>query len=1263
MKNTDIAIIGLSGRLPGISDLSELNDIFVNKVDCVVPFKDERRDLLKLDKDIKYFDAAYIDGVQYFDYNFFNISRQEAKNMDPQQKMILELAYSAIEDGGYSPDDLRGTNTSVMIGVHNSHMYDDHITDNTGIAFLGSFLDALAGRISYTLDLEGEAAVVETACSSSLYAIYDSCVKLNAGEADMALAGGITLEFRARPWNYAQIDNLQLISPSARCNTFDECADGINLGEGAGVLFLKRYDDAVRDKDPIYAVIKSAAANQDGGRSNSLTAPSSKAQADVIRKAIKKSGINAEEIGYIEAHGTGTKIGDPIEIQGLTEAFSSFTDKKQFCPIGSLKSNFSHLGSAAGVVSVIKGITSFENNKKYPLCRLNKVNPLIDFRNSPVYPITETESWITDKNRYIGISAFGASGTNVHVILGDHKEQYYGKKTEPEYLITVSGDREEAVGEYCANLLDDVGRFPLGDIAYTLNKGRKDFKFRTSFCVKNDEEMREKLKGDIKVSEAEEHKVIFLFSGNCTFSNEDVEYLSSVYPDFKKTYEQIIDKAGNTDENIRNFAVYSGIYNAIVSMGIAPYKIVSAGIGKFAGDYVSGKLELEKALEAVRKNNDAEVNYDAFKKFMADISVKSKYPVAVLEMGCEGVLAECIENENEFSDIRVIYALDSEKGSIYKAFSELYCIGVNIDWDKFYKATEYARVHISTYPFAKTYSWPDIKEKKRAAEEEKKTAAAMSRDEVAGILREVWAEELDIEGFDDDDDLFDLGANSIEAMDVADAVEERTNIHIEFSDMYKYTSVSSLADHIVSIMNSQPSEADVEPTENRAHTQSTEMTSYNQQRMLFLADQTSDAAVYNMSMLHKVNGEFDPEVFRKCLDAIVKRHDILHTIYRKQGDKYFQVVLEDYTFSNEYLELDETNDDNVLSYIRNYDLNVDLYSEIPIKSLIVKSKSGTYYWAVNLHHIAGDGYSYGVFASEVLKYYDEFMKNGTYVPQPLKTQYSDYIIHEEEFLRSKQADIQREFWKNELEGISGILKFPADKQRPDIVTYNGDYYEFEIGKDLFAKADIFAKSNNITLFMLIESAYALTLAKYTGSNDICVGIPFANRNSAEFKELIGFFVNTLIIRNKFNDDMTVRELLNEVRSRFLNIYINSEIPFEEIVNVTKFKRDRAYLPLIQFMLAYQNFGTGDIRNDAFSLEVSELPSYTSKFEMTATLIEQEDNIIGTVEYNSDLYYKKTIETFISNYISMLEQIIGSPDACIGSLGFSSPDVQTDDYDF
>lgn len=1262
MKNTDIAIIGLSGRLPGISDLSELNDIFVNKVDCVVPFKDERRDLLKLDKNIKYFDAAYIDGVQYFDYNFFNISRQEAKNMDPQQKMILELAYSAIEDGGYSPDELRGTNTSVIIGVHNSHMYDDHITDNTGIAFLGSFLDALAGRISYTLDLEGEASVVETACSSSLYAIYDSCVKLKAGEADMALAGGITLEFRARPWNYAQIDNLQLISPSARCNTFDECADGINLGEGAGVLFLKRYEDAVRDKDPIYAVIKSAAANQDGGRSNSLTAPSSKAQADVIRKAIKKSGINAEDIGYIEAHGTGTKIGDPIEIQGLTEAFSSFTDKKQFCPIGSLKSNFSHLGSAAGVVSVIKSITSFENNKKYPLCRLNKVNPLIDFKNSPVYPITETEDWLTDKDRYIGISAFGASGTNVHVILGDHKEHYYGKKTEPEYLVTISGDREEAVGEYCTKLLNDVGRFPLGDIAYTLNKGRKDFKFRTSFCVKNDEEMGEKLNGDVKVTEAEEHKVIFLFSGDCTFSNEDAEYLSSVYPEFKKTYGQIIDKAGNTDENVRDFAVYSGIYNTVVSMGITPLKIVSAGAGKYAGDYVSEKLELEKALEAVRKGDYTAVNYDGFKKFMADISVKSKYPVAVLEMGYEGGLANCIENDNELNSIKVINALDSEKRAIYKALSKLYNIGVNIDWDKFYSDTEYARVHISTYPFAKTYSWPDIKEKKKAAEEIKH-AAVMSRDEVVGILRQIWAEELDIEEFDDEDDLFDLGANSLEAMDAADAVEERTNIHLEFSDMYKYTSVSALSDHIISLMNTQPSEEDIADSNNKSQTQSAEMTSYNQQRMLFLADQTSDSAIYNMSMLHKVSGEFDPEVFRLSLDAIVKRHDVLHTIYRKQGDKYFQVVLQDYTFSNEYLELDETNEDAVLSYISNYDLNVDLYSEIPIKSLIVKSKNSTYYWAVNLHHIAGDGYSYGVFASEVLKYYEEFMKDKNYVPQPLKTQYSDYIIHEEDFLRSKKADKQREFWKKELEGINGILKFPADKQRPDIVTYNGDYYEFEIGKEIFAKADNFAKSNNITLFMLIESAFALTLAKYTGSDDICIGIPFANRNSAEFKELIGFFVNTVIIRNKFNDDMTVRELLNEVRNRFLNIYTNSELPFEEIVNVTKFKRDRSYLPLIQFMLAYQNFGTGNIKNDAFSLEVSELPSYTSKFEMTATLIEQDDNIIGTVEYNSDLYYKKTIETFISNYISMLEQIIVSPDASIGSLGFSSSDIQTEDYDF
>ncbi|MBR6393392.1 MAG: hypothetical protein IKS13_01065 [Ruminococcus sp.] len=698
-------------------------------------------------------------------------------------------------------------------------------------------------------------------------------------------------------------------------------------------------------------------------------------------------------------------------------------------------------------------------------------------------------------------------------------------------------------------------------------------------------------------------------------------------------------------------------------MGITPYKIVSAGAGKYAGDYVSGKIELDKALEAVRKSNDATVDFEAFKKFMADITVKSKYPVAVLEIGCKGCLADCIENEDDLSGIKVIYALNSEKNSIYRALSELYSMGVNIDWERFYKNTEYARVHISTYPFAKTYSWPDIKEKVKSAEEDVKTAAVMTRDEVIEILRDIWSEELDIEEFSNDDDLFDIGANSLEAMDVADAVEERTNIHLEFSDMYKYTSVSSLADYIVSLMNSQSPDEGDETSKKNSLTQSTEMTSYNQQQMLFLADQTSNAAIYNMSMLHKVSGEFDPEVFRMSLDAIVKRHDVLHTIYKKQGDNYSQIVLEDYTFSNEYLELNDMDEDKVLSYISNYDLNVDLYSEIPIKSLIVKSKNGTYYWAVNLHHIAGDGYSYGVFAAEVLKYYEEFMKNRDYVPQPLKTQYSDYIIHEEEFLRSKQADKQREFWKKELDGINGILKFPIDKQRPDIVTYNGDYYEFEIGKEIFAKANTFAKSNNITLFMLIESAFALTLSKYTGSDDICIGIPFANRNSAEFKELIGFFVNTVIIRNKFNDEMTVKELLNEVRSRFVNIYTNSELPFEEIVNVTKFKRDRSYLPLIQFMLAYQNFGTGNIKNDAFSLEVSELPSYSSKFEMTATLIEQDDNIIGTVEYNSDLYYKKTIETFISNYISMLEQIIESPDAGIGTLGFSSPDIQTEDYDF
>ena len=386
MKDTmKIAVIGASVRFPYAEELRDLDRIYSNKMDCIHDITPKRIRLNGLDENTAYTQFGYLENLDEFDYGFFNISRTEAICIDPQQRICLELACKAIESAGYCLSSMAGTNTAVFVGGGKS-TYDKLYDDDTGFAATGEMADAMAGRISYMLDLHGEAMVCSTACSSSMYATYDACTKLLAGSCDAALVGGVLLYFDVMKQSDVTEDagTIGLAAPDGRCKTFDDRADGINLCEGAGFVFLKRYEDAKADGDNILAVITAAGSNQDGGRSNSFTAPSITAQTEIFTRVWERWGIDPMTIGYYEAHGTGTKIGDPIEIASITEAYKGYTDKKQFCPIGSLKTNYAHPGSAAGVASVLKGILSIQGKKKYPLRDLQKPNHMIDFENSPV---------------------------------------------------------------------------------------------------------------------------------------------------------------------------------------------------------------------------------------------------------------------------------------------------------------------------------------------------------------------------------------------------------------------------------------------------------------------------------------------------------------------------------------------------------------------------------------------------------------------------------------------------------------------------------------------------------------------------------------------------------------------------------------------------------------------------------------------------------------------------------------------------------------
>ncbi|MBE6049022.1 MAG: hypothetical protein E7213_11610 [Clostridium sp.] len=470
-----------------------------------------------------------------FDYNFFNLTPKEASLMDPRQRLFLEVAWQAIEDAGYSADELKGKQVGVYVGL--SDFFDDKYldivskmdSDSVDTAISGNFSAILPSRLSYVLDLKGPCMAVDTACSSSLTALHLACKAIKNKECEMGIVGGVRihlLPLKHRP-------GIGIESSDGITRTFDDKADGTGIGEGAAVLILKSLNAAKRDHDNIYAVIKGSAVNQDGN-SIGITAPNSDSQADVIERACLDAGIPMDTISYIEGHGTGTSLGDPIEIDGLEKAFKRHTLKKQFCAIGSVKSNLGHMYDLSGVISVIKSVLCLKNKEILPTINFDRPNSKIDFVNSPVYVNTELKQWNVDSvKRRCGISSFGLSGTNVHVILEEAPEKEKTENDSEKYIFTLSAKSKRSLKllmKKYSEFLDNTTS-TLKDICYTASVGRKHHNLRKAFLVSSIDELKMYINQVLELDNINNENI---FSGEAKSQN-----LSSQCNEIiKKVYEE-----------------------------------------------------------------------------------------------------------------------------------------------------------------------------------------------------------------------------------------------------------------------------------------------------------------------------------------------------------------------------------------------------------------------------------------------------------------------------------------------------------------------------------------------------------------------------------------------------------------------------------------------------------------------------------------------------------------------------------------------------
>lgn len=678
--NEDIAVIGYGCRFPGgANDPGKFWDILVNGVDTVTEIDKSRFDFEKYYSDdtdevgkMNTNAGAFLNvPVDEFDNRHFEISPLEASAMDPQQRLLLEVSWEAMENAGLNIKKLQGSDTGIFVGVNSSdyfraHMYSGDTKKINSYSVTGITFGAACGRLSYFYDFKGPAVTFDTACSSSLVALKAAMESLKKNECSIALLGGVNLLLS--PESFIGLSKIHGLSKDGRCRAFDESADGFGRGEGCGVIVLKKMSRARADGDVISAVIKGVFVGQDG-RTNGIAAPNGSAQKNVIKRAMEQACISADDIDYVETHGTGTPLGDSIEAQVLGDIFK---DKKNPLLIGAVKTNVAHLEAASGMAGLIKIILSLEHNQIPPSIHLNNKNPNINWSHIEV--VTKPVAWKRgEKVRRAGISSFGFTGTLAHAII----EEAPLDKLEEEvhelsyHLMTLSAKSKEALKNTINNMKDYLRKSgnSINDICYSSNVYKSHMDYRLAVSGKSREDILSKLEDDENLQENfscnafKMNNIVFLFTGQGSiYRNIGKEYYESS-PVFKKALDicdqkfreilniSILDAVYGEDDNVLQKAVYSqpvifSIEYALTriwdSLGIKAMSVVGHSIGEYAAACYAGVLNLDDAIKMIAYRGQImdSVNIDG--KMAGVLTSAETVRKAIRESGCQNVFIAAV---------------------------------------------------------------------------------------------------------------------------------------------------------------------------------------------------------------------------------------------------------------------------------------------------------------------------------------------------------------------------------------------------------------------------------------------------------------------------------------------------------------------------------------------------------------------------------------------------------------------------------------------
>ncbi|WP_433526856.1 condensation domain-containing protein [Nocardia pseudovaccinii] len=1250
-SNDDIAIVGIGVRFPDASNVGEFRANLADGRDSIGPMPDARAAATALDRTVGYLPMGHLADIHTFDYAFFELSKREASLMDPQQRIALELAHRAIEDAGYAPATLREATTAVVFSAP-MPTYHAMAVDPGPLSMLGNLPFGVTARIAHLLGLTGPCYAIDSGCNASLIAVHHACRELRCGDADYALAGGVSVRAGGSPEWTAQTMT-EIASPSGQCRAFDADADGTVPGEGGAALLLTTLGRARVDRAPVYAVIRGSAVLHNGHASATISTPSAAAQARVIAKAWANAGADPRDAGYLEAHGSATRLGDAVELEGLRTVFAG---RSRPLPIGSVKTNIGHLDHAAGVAGLVKAALTVAEGRLYPSLHFRRPTGDFDLAAAGIDVLTRPRPWSAENGpRLAGVSSYSLGGANAHCVVQQAPDdRVVERPREPGHrLVGISARTPAALAELCGELATELrgGAVDLADVAFTLGRGRTHYGYRVAVSATDtgdfvDELVRRGAEIDPDGAQPVPPRVALLLSPGAAPAGVEPARLPDQLPATEVVAEVLAGQIA--------------IHDRLRACGIGFAAILSGGASKFAARYLLGssaRVDPDELATAA-----AAPVVDRSRLLAAADTLLRDGPVVFVDPSPDGMLGRLLaEDLSGRPDAEILFGT-ADSGGPVGILGRLYERGVNLDWSRA-NADDGRKVRLPGHPLHGSRCWVELPTAAATASVPAAARSTAERPENATewlrmVLRELLHTETEI---GPDDDYFDLGGNSIIAVQLVERVAETYGFRPKLLDVYERPKVADFAE----LLRAEAVPAVAQPGPSPIRRTDELVMSAGQERMWFHHQLVPDTTLYNYPVVNVLRGAIDIAAVKGTFEDFAERHEPLrYNLVEIDGRPAVRVR----PSLGEFFRVADVSDAvdpaaAARELIRQAALTpFDLARDPLVRVLLVTLSPDAHVLQVTCHHCVTDGATPGILAREIPELYAARQEGRAAALEPLPIRYRDYARWHRDLLESGAIEHELEYWVHLLRDAPK-LQLPTDFPRPPRKTFVGDLEPFTVSAELLERSRTVAKRASVSLFVVLLTGLYVLLARRSGQRDIVIGTPTTGRTRRELEGLIGFFNSTVALRTNLSGPATVADLLERVRAIVLGALENQEIPFERVVNALDDQRDLSRTPIFDVLYVHQELpGTGNPLGDGetefFDLEHSihnafgGLPAGTAKFDLSLITYDRSDgqDMLACFEYSTELFTQRTAAGFAAAYLEILAELVGSaPDRPIDEL--------------